>query len=277
MLMKVRTSTLANLSLLPVMPTAVFVCRLFNAFILSAICSLAFVGEVKSKSASSTLSKASSFAHIVISPADYNRAPKPEYSNSKTYIALPEIARQTAYRYFGQANGNAPNKSSEVQAGKASIKTEKKELSINEWSKSLNVEAQFLKPAGLFVTFSKNGKTRACWGSVYPREANIARETVIATLGALSKEYRFKPLSLRELKDLKIQVTVVRGLEPVSDVIMINPFKDGIMVRSGGRGAVILPGEAVDAYYEFVLAKLKAGIKPKEPCQIYKVRAEIYD
>ncbi|MBX9686136.1 MAG: AMMECR1 domain-containing protein, partial [Candidatus Obscuribacterales bacterium] len=76
---------------------------------------------------------------------------------------------------------------------------------------------------------------------------------------------------------LKIQVTVVRGLEPVETVREIRPFQDGVMVRSGGRAGVILPGEASDAYYEVVMAKLKAGIQPKQACQIYKIRAEIYE
>lgn len=197
-----------------------------------------------------------SFAQIVISKSDYLRGTQA----LNAYVPLPEIARKTMYRYFGKELSGSKNSGAMLDI-------------VNK----LKVEPKFLAPAGVFVTLSKNGKTRGCWGSVYPRESNVARETVLATLGALSKEYRFKRISANELKTLKIQVTVVRELTAVTNIKSINPLKDGVMVRAGGRGGVILPGEAVDAYYELVLAKLKAGIKPDEPCQIYKIKAEIYD
>jgi AMMECR1 domain-containing protein len=209
-----------------------------------------------------------SFARIVIGHADYARAAQSHHLKDHDFVSLPEIARQTMFRYFGKLN----------PAGRAT-ETTGKQANENglQWVNLLKVEPRFLQPAGVFVTLSKRGKTRACWGSIYPREATIERETAISTLGALSRDYRFRPVSASELNDLKIQVTVIRGLEAVTDIKSINPFKEGVMVRSGGRGGVILPGEAVDAYYEFVLARLKAGIKPDEPCQIYKIRTEIYD
>jgi AMMECR1 domain-containing protein len=166
---------------------------------------------------------------------------------------------------------------SDLKQSQTDSKSDQKKSDLDDWFNTLKVEPKFLHPAGVFVTLSKSGKTRACWGSVYPREGNIARETVVATLGALTKEYRFKPVRKSELKDLKIQVTVISSLEAANNVKEINPYKDGVMVRSGGRSGVILPGEATDAYYEFVLARLKAGIQPKDPCQIYKIRADIYD
>ena len=148
---------------------------------------------------------------------------------------------------------------------------------IRDYAENIRVQAEFNKPAGVFVTLSRKGKTRGCWGSVHPQHATIAKSTVYATLGALSKEYRFKPIKPAETKFLKPQVTVVRAVEPVANIQMVNPFRDGVMVRSGGKSAVILPGEASDAYYELVMAKLKAGIKANEPCQIYKLKADIYD
>lgn len=226
-----------------------------------------------SAEASPTVKEDASFAKIVISSTSYSRA-KAAPSKS-TYQSLPEIAKRTMYRHFGMPLPEAA--AGELKHGSAST-LRRPALSLDaDCFNSLKVEAKFMQPAAVFVTLSKNGKTRACWGSVYPREANIARETVLATLGALSKEYRFKPIRKNELKDLKIQVTVIRSLEAVSNVKQINPYKDGLMVRSGGRSGVILPGEATDAYYEFVLARLKAGIQPKDPCQIYKIRADIYD
>lgn len=148
---------------------------------------------------------------------------------------------------------------------------------IREYSDRLKVRPEFDKPAGVFVTLSRNGKTRGCWGSVHPQHGSIAKSTVYATLGALSKDYRYKPIKPRESTLLKPQVTVIKAVEPVASSSMINPFRDGVLVRSGGKSGVILPGEASDAHYELVMAKLKAGIQPNEPCQIYKLKADIYD
>lgn len=148
---------------------------------------------------------------------------------------------------------------------------------IREYAENVKIRPRYDKPAGVFVTLSRKGKTRGCWGSIGPQQGTVAKATVFATLGALSKDYRYKPIKPGEVKFLKPQVTVVRAVEPVGSIKTVNPFRDGVMVRSGGKSAVILPGEASDAHYELVMAKLKAGIPATEPCQIYKLKADIYD
>lgn len=171
-------------------------------------------------------------------------------------VSLPAIASFTLRRFF---------------------KLEANDKGLEDYASKVKCDPAFRKAAGVFVTISKNGKTRACWGTVYAQQADIVRETVFSTLGALSKEYRFRPIRKSELPDLKIQVSIIRDITAINSFASVHPLKDGIMVRSGGRSGVILPGEATDAYYEFVLARLKAGIKPGEPCQIYKLRTDIYD
>lgn len=194
-----------------------------------------------------------------VSPISKKPSPAPaddlSSANAKN-VNLPAIANFTLRRFF---------------------KLEASDRGLEDYASKLKCDAAFRKPAGVFVTISKNSKTRACWGTVYAQQADIVRETVFSTLGALSKEYRFRPIRKSELPDLKIQVSIIRDITAINGFASVNPLKDGLMVRSGGRSAVILPGEATDAYYEFVLARLKAGIKPGEPCQIYKLRTEIYD
>lgn len=174
-----------------------------------------------------------------------------------TEVSLPEIARQTMA----------------VQFGDRSIGTK----TLEQFATEFPVRAQFRKPAGLFVTLSIKGKTRACWGSVYPEEDTIAKSTVYSTISALTKEYRYPPVRRSEWKRLKVQVTVIKGIEPIESISFQNPLRDGLLVRSGGRGGVILPGEAIDAHYQLVLCKLKAGIKSGDPCQLYRLRTDIYD
>lgn len=132
------------------------------------------------------------------------------------------------------------------------------------------------KPSGVFVTLSRDGKSRACWGSAYPHYKSVPEAVVYATLGALTKEYRYKPISRTEWKALKPQVTVIKSIEPIENLRGQNPLRDGLMLRQGGRAAVILPGEAKDATYQLVLCKLKAGIRPGEKFQLYRMIADVY-
>ncbi|MBY0405881.1 MAG: AMMECR1 domain-containing protein, partial [Cyanobacteria bacterium] len=130
----------------------------------------------------------------------------------------------------------------------------------------------FRKPAGVFVTLSKNGKPRACWGSLFPEQRDVVQSTIITTIGALTKEYRYAPIKQSEIKDLKPQVTLIRGIEPIQTISSINPLRDGLMVRSGAKSGIILPGEVKDAFYQMVQCKLKAGISPGEPFQMYRIK-----
>jgi AMMECR1 domain-containing protein len=148
--------------------------------------------------------------------------------------------------------------------------------SLDTLVKSFTVPEIYKQSKGLFVTLSKNGKTRACWGSINAQESNLVKATIVTCEEALSKEYRYPPIKRHELADLKCQVTVVERIEPVSKRATLNPLIDGLMVRSGSKAAVLLPGEASDPHYQVMQCKVKAGITPQEPCQIYRMRAHVY-
>lgn len=172
-------------------------------------------------------------------------------------VNLPQIARKTMAMHFGAAPGG--------------------ESSLDAFVKTLHVDKTVNKPAGVFVTLTRNGKTRGCWGTVYPQYETVAKATVYATIGALTKEYRFAPITAHEWTKLRPQVTVVRRVEPITSISGQDPLRDGLLVRSGGKSGVLLPGEASDAYYQLVQCKLKAGIASGESCQLYKLKVEIYD
>src|SRR5581483_12335268 len=100
-------------------------------------------------------------------------------------FSLPKLVQQTMAAYF------------------ENDKT--KQTDINSLLK--NVPKEYNYPAGVFVTLSKHGKTRACWGSIEPTHANIIESTVYGTMDALKKDYRHKPIQADEYKNLKAQVT----------------------------------------------------------------------
>jgi len=192
-------------------------------------------------------------------------------AHSPTQLSLPQVVARTLEFHFKPRlpAGLGPI----ARSGKDSTKTE----ALAEFVASLPVASAFKRSAGVFVTLSRAGKSRACWGSVFPEHQDLVKATIYATLGALTKEYRYSPVRSNEWKLLKPQVTVVQAVEPIAGLWAQNPLLDGLMVRSGGKAAVILPGEARDAHYQLRQCKLKAGIRPGEPCQLYSIKAEVYD
>lgn len=171
-------------------------------------------------------------------------------------LSLPALVRQTMQLYFEGPGLN-----------KATIKT----LISQSGGK------EYAKPAGVFVTLSTSGNTRGCWGSIQPACPTILESTVYATLGALKKDYRYKPIQAAEWRNLKPQVTVIERLQPIAGIANQNPMRDGLMLQAGGKSAILLPGEASDAYYQLIKCKLKAGVNKGEPYQLYKVKAAVYE
>ncbi|MBK9769396.1 MAG: AMMECR1 domain-containing protein [Candidatus Obscuribacter sp.] len=147
--------------------------------------------------------------------------------------------------------------------------------SLKEMVKTFDLTPEYRQSRGLFVTFYKDGKTRACWGNITPNHADLVTNTVFTTIDCLTKEYRFSTVQKKEIADLKAQVTIIEAVEPVMRGTTLHPLTDGLMVRGNGKGAVLLPGEASDPHYQVMQCKLKAGINPNEPCQIYRIKAHV--
>jgi AMMECR1 domain-containing protein len=168
-------------------------------------------------------------------------------------VSLPELARETIAVHY-----------------KASTYT-----SLQQLARSTPVCTDYKRSYGLFVTLTRNGRTRACWGSVNPTGQDLVRTTIFTTEEALTKEYRFPRIRKSEWNQLKPQVTVIRAVEPIADLSEQNALRYGLLVRWQGRGAVLLPGEASDAHYQLIKCKLKADIPIKQPCQLYRITADV--
>jgi AMMECR1 domain-containing protein len=179
----------------------------------------------------------------------------PISARAETFF-LTDLSRQTIKLYFEGSN-----------LDKSSIRTLLKEKMPKEYGRA----------AGVFVTLSSAGQTRACWGSLYPTHSTIAESTVYTTIDALRKDYRYRPIGHGEWKDLKPQVTVIEKIEPIVSIKSQNPLRDGLVLKSGSKSAVLLPGEVSDAYYQLIKCKLKAGVHKGEPYQLYKIKAKIYE
>lgn len=196
------------------------------------------------------------FCSVIFFASPFCMAASEFYSSARVKtLKLNEIAMKTVENHF-----------SPDQKRKALTKL------VEEFSKDKNAG----QPKGLFVTLSKDGKTRACWGSITPEHNNLIASTVYTTEAALDKEYRFARIKRSEVPDLKAQVTIIKSVEPIDSIREINPIRHGLFVRQGGKAAVLLPRECVDAHYQLVQCKLKAGIPVNSRCQMYRINADVF-
>ncbi|MFH1474135.1 MAG: TIGR00296 family protein [Candidatus Aenigmatarchaeota archaeon] len=102
---------------------------------------------------------------------------------------------------------------------------------------------------GVFVTLYKKGMLRGCIGLPYPQKPLI--EGLVEAACLACRDPRFEPLEENELKNIKIEVSVLT--EPV----LIENFqknykkeielgKHGLIIRNGIMGGLFLPKVPID-------------------------------
>ena len=131
------------------------------------------------------------------------------------------------------------------------------------------VPAALDRPAGVFVTLSRNGVTRGCWGTVRLRAASAAAEVVANAVKALSHDYRQRPIQPRELDGLVAHVSLIGELSPAFSAAELQPRRLGLLVAGAGKGGVLLPGEAATARWQIETCRRKAGLRPRERASMY--------
>ena len=128
--------------------------------------------------------------------------------------------------------------------------------------------AEFLLPRGCFVTLRKFGKLRGCIGTFdasSPLFENIIR---ISAESAFS-DPRFPPLAEAELKDIRIEISVLGEPQKMNSIEELELGKHGILIKYGYRQGTFLPDVATEQNWsreEFVshCAFEKAGLSREE-------------
>jgi AmmeMemoRadiSam system protein B/AmmeMemoRadiSam system protein A len=101
------------------------------------------------------------------------------------------------------------------------------------------------KLRGVFVTLKKRGNLRGCIGRMVPDRPLAELAGVVALESAL-EDPRFNQVTLRELPDLEIEISVLTPMQRVSGPADIVVGTDGVMLQKGGRSAVFLPQVATE-------------------------------
>ncbi len=116
---------------------------------------------------------------------------------------------------------------------------------------------------GVFVTLKRDGQLRGCIGSLISDKSIYDGIQDMARNAAFS-DPRFNPVSALEWPFLKIEISVLSEMIPVSTMSEIQIGRDGLLLRKNGRSGVLLPKVAVEwgwAREEFVAQLFqKAGL-----------------
>lgn len=99
---------------------------------------------------------------------------------------------------------------------------------------------------GCFVTLTRQGELRGCIGTLEPYQSLVedVREHAVA---AALQDYRFPPVTMDELAEIQIEISVLSLPQPISyeqplDLPkVIRPGIDGVVLRDGNRRATFLP------------------------------------
>ncbi len=134
---------------------------------------------------------------------------------------------------------------------------------------------------GAFVSIYVGGQLRGCIGKFTDMDPLI--DVVRYTANEVLKDTRFKPVTLEDISNSTIEVSIISEMERIDDTDEIEIGKHGIHVRGSGKTGTYLPSVAVDNNWttEVFLHKCmheKANITAEEvsKVKIYKFETDIF-
>jgi AmmeMemoRadiSam system protein A len=137
--------------------------------------------------------------------------------------------------------------------------------------------------SGVFVTIKRRGALRGCLGTLENR-AGLAAEVVRCAADSATEDPRFPPVSVAELPELTLEISVLGPLEP------IEPYPDrftiavhGLVVEQGSRRGLLLPQVATEWGWDgeqfLHQTCVKAGLPPdawRSGAHVYRFAAEVF-
>lgn len=144
------------------------------------------------------------------------------------------------------------------------------------------VESKSLKEKrGAFVTLKKKGRLRGCIGHI---EADKPLYEVVSemAIAAATQDPRFSPVTLDELSEIDIEISVLSPFKEVNDIDEIEIGRDGLLIRKGFASGLLLPQVPVEWGWdrdEFLRqVSLKAGLPPDawKSADLYRFTAQVF-
>jgi AmmeMemoRadiSam system protein A len=143
-------------------------------------------------------------------------------------------------------------------------------------------DPELREPGAAFVTLTKDGELRGCIGHTEPI-LPLYRTIIQCAIAAATSDPRFPPLKPAELRQVKIEISVLSPLRGLQDASEIQVGRDGILIEKGGRKGLLLPQVATEFHWDrrtFLEETCrKAGLPRdawKEGAKVFIFSAEIF-
>ena len=143
---------------------------------------------------------------------------------------------------------------------------------------------------GTFVTLRKQGALRGCIGIIQERTP-LCRAVVEYAIHAATQDPRFRPMTLEEVKDVEIEISVMNPtadplspFQKVKDVSEIVVGRDGLFLKKGATQGILLPQVPVeqgwdrDTFLEGICRKagLPNGSWREPEAELYRFSAQVF-
>ncbi len=109
----------------------------------------------------------------------------------------------------------------------------------------VNDYPELQQPAGVFVTLTKNKQLRGCIGYIKPI-APLAQAVSKMAIAASTEDPRFSPVTPDEIKEIKIEITVLSELTQIHNINQIEVGKHGLYIVKGFNSGLLLPQVATE-------------------------------
>jgi len=137
------------------------------------------------------------------------------------------------------------------------------------------------QPRGAFTTLHLAGKLRGCIGYIFPTDS-LYKTVADTARAAAFDDPRFEPVTLDELPQLKLEISVLSPLQPIRpDEVVVG--KHGLLVIQGNHRGLLLPQVAIEWEWdrETFLAQtcLKAGLTAdawQHGAELHAFTAEVF-
>jgi hypothetical protein len=149
------------------------------------------------------------------------------------------------------------------------------------------ISTKLEQPQGVFVTLRKGDELRGCIGRIEETEVPLYKLVPEIAVAAAFEDTRFMPVESKEMKDIKIEISVLTTPRKIKDPTReIELGKYGVIVKKGVQSGVFLPQVAAETGWDLEtymgeLCSQKAGLSwdcwTKADTEIYIFEAFVFE
>ena len=136
-------------------------------------------------------------------------------------------------------------------------------------SKLQGLDAELRQKSGAFVTLHKEGQLRGCVGQIVS-DKPLYETVAEAAIAAATRDPRFHRVTLSEMPELKIEISVLTPLQPLERIEDLEIGVHGLYIKNDVHSGLLLPQVATAHNWnsiQFLQQACKKGRLPEKAWQ----------